>query len=160
MAEIIGLNLWLPQPVIPHSNDELLAFMALYPDHRMRAPAKRRWQILYQTAVWAIWKAYLSHSFAEPHDFWHPDAALEYHKELIRTRIFTDRAVCIKEVTRSDHYDPVRFQAIWWQYLKHIRVRKGPLRLARPAQLPSGAGSTECDGDGSSESGQSTIYEE
>lgn len=45
-----------PRPRAPNPVNELIAFMAL-PPGAMDNIERRRWSLLYQTAVWALWKA-------------------------------------------------------------------------------------------------------
>ena len=73
ISEVKFGGLSTTKPRIPVSIDELITFMALCPVHAAAKSGERRWEITYQTAVWAIWKAYLSHSFDQPHNYWTPE---------------------------------------------------------------------------------------
>lgn len=82
--------------VAPKTMAELQAHMALGPRGGNKAD-KTRWAVLYRTAVWALWKAYLSHSFASPKSFWHPAAASKYCGEMILGKIHPDRVKSLTE---------------------------------------------------------------
>ena len=58
--------------------NELIALMTVSP--ALKKFERRRWTILYRTAVWCLWKAYLSHSFNEPHKYWLPTVARDSYR--------------------------------------------------------------------------------
>ena len=82
---------------IPVSIDEFIAFMALCPVHAAAQSGGRRWEITYQTAVWTIWKAYLSHFFDQSHNYWISEVSLRLYRELIKSRVLTDRTVSMRK---------------------------------------------------------------
>lgn len=77
-------------------------------------------------------EGYLSHSFAEPHAYWHPSAAVQYYRELIKKRILSDRILSMKERHRNSQYNEKTFFQLWGQWPRQMRVLKGPRCLARP----------------------------
>ena len=40
---------------------ELIAFMAVCPKQVPKGPQRRRWQVLFQGAIWTLWKSYLTY---------------------------------------------------------------------------------------------------
>jgi len=123
--------------VLPHTVPELIAYMALCPVHAAAGTGIRRWQVLYQTAVWALWKAYLSHSFAQPHVYWNADAAIARYKELVKTRILGDRTLSVQERHRNKHYNAKIFKELWGQWPNSIHIVAGPRCLSRPIMAPT-----------------------
>ena len=93
--------------VISCTVNELITFMVISPDPR--AIEGRRWLVLYQTAVWSLWKTYLSHSFALPHCYWSSEAVKSYYIELMKSWILTDRITSMKEIYKNKHYNEDTF---------------------------------------------------
>ena len=62
----------------------MVAFMALSPAEYKKGIEYRRWTYLYQTTVWCLWKAYLSHSFDDSQASWQPEAAEGYYRETVK----------------------------------------------------------------------------
>ena len=61
-------------PVRARTINELIALMA-FEGPNLSGFERKRWTVLYHTAVWSLWRAYLSHSFSDLYAFWHPVAA-------------------------------------------------------------------------------------
>ena len=99
---------------------------SIAPVHAAAKAGMRRWEIVYQTAVWAIWKAYLSHSFDQPHNYWAPEASLGLYRELIKSRVLTDRTVSMRKTLQNKQYNPKQFKLLWGQWPNEISVVKGP----------------------------------
>ena len=55
---------------------------------------RRRWHILFPMVVWAIWKAYLTHSHNASTKLWREDTARDLYQQMIRKHIGTDRTLC------------------------------------------------------------------
>lgn len=116
---------------LPRNIDELISFMAFCPTREGGRQENRRWQVLFQTAAWCLWKAYLSVSFASPHCYWHPESALAYYRDIVRTRILSDRVLCIGEKYQDQKYNPMVFKNLWGEYPRDIRIRRGPACINR-----------------------------
>jgi len=111
--------------------NEMIAFMALSP--KLNGIQRRRWDILYQTAIWSLWKCYLSHSFDDPIKYWEPEAARSYYRILVRKQILTDRVLCLHERYRTKDYSEKMFNSLWGELPNMLKVRKGPLCLRAAA---------------------------
>lgn len=86
--------------LLPRNVNEFIALMAPCPSAH-RGQDDRRWALLYQIAAWCLWKAYLLVSFGLYHYYWNPEAALGYYREMIRTRILSDRVLLRHERYRN-----------------------------------------------------------
>jgi hypothetical protein len=100
----------------PKMVDELVVFMAFSP---YKGPEDRRWKVLYQTAVWCIWKDFLSHSFASNYRLWEPGAARSNYRETVMRQALADRAACILERYRGKEMNPIEFEMRWGNYRRH-----------------------------------------
>ena len=128
-----------PPPRTPQSMVELMVMMADSPG--FSGIDKRRWLILFQGAVWTIWKAYLTHSFAQPVQHWAPIVAKRCYREYVNRRVLTDRILCITERYQSRDYTGQIFQDLWGEDPKALKIRQGPLCIRRghPADGNEGA---------------------
>ena len=126
-TEMNGIQSWITEgtEAPPQSVNEFIALMALSPVS-LKGVGKRRWTALYQTAAWCLWKAYLSVAFGLPHCYWNPEAATGYDKEMMQTRILSDRVLSMKELYQNKDYNPSVFKELWGQYPDEIRILKGP----------------------------------
>ena len=103
---------------------EMIAFMALSPN--LKGLDKRRWDILYQLAFWALWKCHLSHSFGKPIKYWSPAPACGYYRMLVQRQILIDCILCIYERYRSKDYSFEVFERLWGKSPQMLKVQKGP----------------------------------
>lgn len=129
MLEKLGDPKWDRRPIPPNSPDELCALMAFSPG--LRGPEDRRWKILYQAAVWCIWKDFLSHSFASTYRLWHPDTARNNYRDVIRQQVLGDRAACLIERYQNKDTNPDEFFGRWGQLPLAMSITKGPAFLTR-----------------------------
>ena len=120
---------------IPVFIDELIVFMALCPVHAAAQSGGRRWEITYQTAVWIIWKAYLSHFFDQSHNYWTSEASLGLYRELIKSRVLTDRTVSMKKTLQNKQYNSKQFKLLWGEWFNEVRIVKGLRCLFRSFRL-------------------------
>lgn len=112
---------------------ELIVAMALAP--RLTGPARRRWEIICQTATWGLWKAYLSYSFQDPFAMWSPQAARNNFCSMLYKRILTDRITCTAEKYRSKAYNKEAFKEIWAEDPTKLRLKRRPLCLIGDSEL-------------------------
>ena len=117
---------------------ELIAFMAICPRQVPKGPQRRRWEVLFQGAVWTLWKSYLTHWFEKPEKMWLPEAARKYYRSMIRTQIYSDRITCIYERYQSVKHSPETFEKVWGEAPRKMKVRKGPKCLDRDEAVPQG----------------------
>ena len=87
---------------------------------------KRRWHILFPMTVWAIWKAYLTHSHDDPTPLWGMETARNSLRQMIGKHIGTDRILCLYEKYRNKRYNPEVFRDLWGEPARTFKVRKGP----------------------------------
>ena len=129
----IWLHIDRTEFIPPRVVDKLIACMAMSPV--LYKPRRRRWLVLYQTAVWALWKAYLSHSFDLPHAYWNPEAARGYYRELINSLILSNRVLSTNEKYRNHDYNEEAFEKVWGENPKTLKVLRGPRCLHRPIRV-------------------------
>lgn len=123
----------------------------------------RRWvtgdydtPILYQTAVWCIWRDFLSHSFATTFRLWKPEAAVTSFRDVVRRQILADRAACLSVRHQNWQMNPEEFEKRWGQSPPKVSSIRGPDCLLRPQQDPEGDHKSEwktVDGENSSITG-------
>ena len=85
-----------------------------------------------RTAVWCLWKAFLSHSWKKVIRFWSPETVVTVYREIIKRRILTERNLSIIERYQNRLYNEKVFQEVWGQLPKEIKILKGPGYLLRP----------------------------
>lgn len=119
-----------PAPLV-RTMAEMIAFMAICPRQVFKGVTRRRWDVLFQAVVWALWKSYLTHWFDKPEKWWSPEAAKSYYRSLIRKQIHTDRIICIYERYQSLKYSLKMFLELWGESAKMMKVRKGSKCLMR-----------------------------
>ena len=61
-----------------------------------------------------------------------PEAALGYYREMMKTRILSDRVLCMHERYRSSDYDLQKFEDLWGEHPHSVRILRGPRCLSRP----------------------------
>jgi hypothetical protein len=111
------------------TKDSLIVFMAFSPGYK--SSEDRRWKILYQTAVWCIWKAFLSHSFASAYKLWHQTAAVTNFRNEVNRQILADRAACLTERHWNREINPMEFEIRWGQGPSKMSIIRGPDCLLR-----------------------------
>jgi hypothetical protein len=127
----------------PRTRDSLIVFMAFSPG--CKGLEDRRWKILYQTAVWCIWKDFLSHSFASAFQLWHPEAAVTNFRETVKRQILADRAACLIERYWNREINPKEFQRRWGQAPTKMSIIRGPDCLLRHREVPEGENEWETE---------------
>ena len=108
----------------PRSQNEMVALTAFSPN--LTRAEGRRWHAIYRTAVWCIWKAYLSYSFEMDHLLWSPDAATTFYREFMGRKIMTERTLSLSERYQNKEFNEKVFQAVWGQRPQDVKVLKGP----------------------------------
>ena len=99
---------------------ELIVFMTIC--FIITESTVKRWNIIYQTTMWAIWKIYLFHFFALSHVYWNVEVAVAYYRKLFKIRILSDRILCMKEIHKNKEYNAKKFKKLWNQFSKQIRI--------------------------------------
>ena len=115
------------------SVNEFIACMAM--SSVLYKPRRRWWLILYQTAIWSLWKVYLSYLFDLSHRYWSPEVALGYYKEMIKNLILTDKILCSNEKYKSSLYNEDAFIGVWGENPHNVKILRGPKCLYRPLLL-------------------------
>ena len=105
--------------------------MLICPGHIPKGAQRRRWQILYQAAIWIIWKSCLTHWFDKPVKWWWPEVAKEAYHAYVKKQIHTDRILCMLERYKGSKYSTERFEEVWSEAPRKLKVRKGPMCLGR-----------------------------
>ena len=111
--------------VIPRTPNELMAFMALSPTTLHRSE-QQRWNTLFRTAVWCLWKAFLSYSLQTVNRYWSPVAAVSYYREVIKRGILTERTLSLSERYSNRRYNKEVFKEVWGEAPQEIRILRGP----------------------------------
>lgn len=114
----------------PMNLDELKAIMALGPG-TLKGQKLEAWKALYRTAVWCLWKSYLSFSFKNPEDYWHYELATKYYRKMISDLILTERSLCLNETYSNTHYSQAKFKRRWKQDARKLKILRGPACLSR-----------------------------
>lgn len=107
--------------VAPSSINLVVALLAVTP--KLKPIEQRRWHILYQLAVWCLWKSYLSVAWQHPIVSWKPFVGAAYYRRMVRSWILTDRTVCTRERYRSKGYNPTAFEQLWGENPKCVSIR-------------------------------------
>ncbi|ELR06201.1 hypothetical protein GMDG_07856 [Pseudogymnoascus destructans 20631-21] len=131
-----------PPALIPRSMNELKALMAFGPSHDR--VSRRQWQSMGRTAIWSLWKAYLSHSFEKPVFLWTEHRARAAYRAMIFQRILSERGLSTKELYRNAAHNEGSFERTWNENPRSIRILHGPqclqdlppLLSEEPTQLP------------------------
>ncbi|ELR06206.1 hypothetical protein GMDG_07861 [Pseudogymnoascus destructans 20631-21] len=104
--------------------NELKALMAFGPSHDRIS--RRQWQSIGRTAIWSLWKAYLSHSFEKPIYLWTEGSACKAYHAMMLQRILSERVLSTKEIYRNAVYNETSFTKVWNENPRDIRILKGP----------------------------------
>lgn len=77
----------------PSSLNEVIALFAFCP--AKGGTKERQWYILYSTAMWCIWRSWLSFSFDDPDCTLRVDKMLQSYIIMVRDRVMMDRSTCL-----------------------------------------------------------------
>jgi hypothetical protein len=91
---------------------------------------QRRWHTIFRTAVWCLWKAYLTHSFAAPTQLWALNTTRSIFRDMLRDRILTERILSTKELYSNNIYNVQMFTTLWGEDPRAIRIIRGPTCLS------------------------------
>jgi hypothetical protein len=130
--------------VDPISLDLFIALISLGPSTKVYA-TRRRWQVLFSTGAWCLWKASLSYSFGKPNQYWGIESTPAMFLSMMRKRIMTDRSLSISKIYSDRDYNPLKFKDLWGQDPYEIRVLKGPGCLLDSFQIGPQALEPESD---------------
>ena len=83
---------------------------------------KRKWNIVFRTTIWIIWKIYLFHSFQNSIRYWNFDATMNLYKKILKNHIFSERILNMKKKYRNKHYNVKIFKKFWKQWFNEIRL--------------------------------------
>ena len=102
-----------------------MVFMAPSPTTLWRNE-QQRWNTLYRTAVWCLWKAFLSHSLQIVNRYWSPVTAVSYYREVIKRRILAQRTLALSERYSNRQHNKEVFEEVLGEAPSEIRILRGP----------------------------------
>ena len=118
-------NIWtylcLEKIKISQNVSELIAYMT-FCSLKTTNLNKRRWEIVFRTTMWIIWKIYLSHFFQNSIRYWNFVATMSLYKKLLKDHILSDRTLSMKKRYRNKHYNAKVFKKLWKQWFNEIRL--------------------------------------
>lgn len=115
-------------PVLPTSTETLIGLLAVSPSTEKYE--RIRWKILYSTAVWSIWNAYLQDNFEET--VLYRDRVVSLYRNAILGRFQVDRIACTSSRYRSQRHAKTVFRRVWGQDPKGIGALTIPDYLKGP----------------------------
>lgn len=132
----------------PRTKAELMVLMAVspFPAHERASNVDRhRWTILYQTAVWCLWKSYLTYSFGSEPQLWKVEIAVTYYRNQIIRNIAVDRIACISPKYEGQRGSKAMFRKLWGEEAIQMRLLRGPKCVANePSNQIVESSSSEC----------------
>ena len=102
---------------------EIIAFMMICSNQVSKGSQRRRWQMLFQSAVWILWKCYLTYWFEKPKRMWLPKAARTYYRSMIKIQIYFDRIIYIYERYQNVRHLFETFEKLWNESSRKMKIR-------------------------------------
>jgi hypothetical protein len=144
------------EPMIwPTDIDGVTALTALGWGEKRNPTERKRWNMLFRTAIWCLWKCYLTVAWKEPYKLWSPEAAVPLYRTMLRRTILSEKVLAQNETYRNHHYNYTSFRKLWREDLRTLSIRKGSQCLIRiePPRLDTELDEGEEESDGSQQSG-------
>ena len=129
---------------------EMYGMMALMALGIGRKHERRRWNTLFRTAMWCLWKCYLSVAWSEPFLLWDPEIAVATYKTMVRKLIINERILALNEIYKNKLYSTLLFRRLWHEDPRRLSILKGPkcLRRTEPPEYSDSEGEVEQEEEG------------